>query len=133
MIRTQLTIDKFAMTLSLACVVHCFFVPSFIILTSGFLALSLDNELVHKLIVLMAVPASIFSLTVGYRHHNTISFLPIGILGLLMLIVAVVLGAGILGEFSEKGLTLSGSILVAYSHLRNYQSCRNLDCSCHDE
>ena len=133
MIRTQLTIDKFAMTLSLACVVHCFFVPSFIILTSGFLALSLDNELVHKLIVLMAVPASIFSLTVGYRHHKTISFLPIGILGLLMLIVAVVLGAGILGEFSEKGLTLFGSILVAYSHLRNYQSCRNLDCSCHDE
>ena len=121
------------MTLSLACVVHCFFVPSFIILTSGFLALSLDNELVHKLIVLMAVPASIFSLTVGYRHHKTISFLPIGILGLLMLIVAVVLGAGILGEFSEKGLTLFGSILVAYSHLRNYQSCRNLDCSCHDE
>ena len=121
------------MTLSLACVVHCFFVPSFIILTSGFLALSLDNELVHKLIVLMAVPASIFSLTVGYGHHKTISFLPIGILGLLMLIVAVVLGAGILGEFSEKGLTLFGSILVAYSHLRNYQSCRNLDCSCHDE
>tara|TARA_B100000686_G_C16779496_1_gene970867 strand:- start:1263 stop:1667 length:405 start_codon:yes stop_codon:yes gene_type:complete len=133
MIKTQLTADKVAITLSLACVVHCFFVPSFIILSSGFLALALDNEFVHKFIVLVAVPVSLFSLTVGYRNHKALSFLLMGILGLLMLTAAVALGADALGELGEKGFTLLGSMLVAYAHFRNYQTCRNEDCSCHDE
>jgi hypothetical protein len=120
------------MTLSFVCVAHCFFVPSFLILTSGILSFSLDNEFIHKLIVLLAVPVSIYALTTGYKNHNTISFLPLGILGLLTLILAVVLGESTLGEFGEKALTLSGSILVAYAHFKNYQVCKKLECSCHD-
>ena len=53
--KTQLTTDKFAISMSVVCVLHCFFVPSFIILSSGVLPLALDNEVVHKLIVLIAV------------------------------------------------------------------------------
>ena len=63
MIKTQLRTDKFAMTISFACVMHCFFVPSFLILSSGVIPFALDNEVVHKLIVLIAVPVSVFSLT----------------------------------------------------------------------
>ena len=129
----QITTDKFAMTLSIACVVHCFFVPSFIILTSGFLSFSLDNEFVHKLLVWVAVPISSFALLAGYKNHKTTTFLPIGILGLIALIVAVVLGESMLGELGEKGFTLLGSMLVAFSHFKNYQICKKLDCACHDE
>ena len=129
----QLTTDKFAMTLSAACVVHCFFVPSFIILTSGFLSFSLDNEFVHKLLVWVAVPISSFALFTGYKNHKTTTFLPTGILGLIALIVAVVLGESMLGELGEKGFTLLGSMLVAFSHFKNYQICKKLDCACHDE
>ena len=121
MIKTQLTADKFAMTISLACVVHCFFVPSFIILSSGIFPLALDNEVVHKLIVLIAVPVSIFSLYLGYKNHKTLSFIPVVIFGLALLITAVILGESILGEFREKGLTLLGSIFVAFAHFRNHQ------------
>ena len=78
MIKTQLTTDKFAMTVSFACVIHCFFVPSFIMLSSGVLPFALDNEVVHKLIVLIAVPVSVFSLYLGYRNHKTFSFIPAG-------------------------------------------------------
>ena len=130
--KTQITTDKLAMTLSLGCLVHCLFTPSFLILTSGFLSLSLDNEFIHKFIVFLAVPTSIFALTVGYRNHKTTSFLPCGILGLLMLVSAVMLGEAALGELGEKGLTMFGAILVAYSHFKNYQICKNLDCSCHE-
>ena len=130
--KTQITTDKFAMTLSLGCLVHCLFTPSFLILTSGFFSLSLDNEFIHKFIVFLAVPTSIFALTVGYRNHKTTSFLPCGILGLLMLVSAVMLGEAALGELGEKGLTMFGAILVAYSHFKNYQICKNLDCSCHE-
>ena len=129
----QITTDKFAMTLSIACVVHCFFVPSFIILTSGFLSFSLDNEFVHKLLVWVAVPISSFALLAGYKNHKITSFLPTGIFGLIALIVAVVLGESMLGELGEKGFTLLGSMLIAFSHFKNYQICKKLDCACHDE
>ncbi len=133
MIRTQLTTDKFAMSLSMICLIHCLFAPSFIILTSAFLSFSYDNEFMHKMILLLAVPISIFALTMGYKNHKTISFLLIGILGLLILILAVLLGERMLGEYGEKGLTLLGTIFVTYSHYKNYQVCINLDCSCHEE
>tara|TARA_B100001059_G_C17757743_1_gene540955 strand:- start:709 stop:1110 length:402 start_codon:yes stop_codon:yes gene_type:complete len=133
MIRTQLTTDKFAMSLSMICLIHCLFAPSFIILTSTFLSFSYDNEFMHKMILLLAVPISIFALTMGYKNHKTISFLLIGILGLLILILAVLLGERMLGEYGEKGLTLLGTIFVTYSHYKNHQVCINLDCSCHEE
>ena len=131
-IKSQYVSDKFAMGLSLACVLHCFFVPSFLILTSGMLSVSIDNEFVHKLLVLVAVPISSFALIKGYKYHKTFSFISFGILGLVALILAVVLGESNLGELGEKGLTLLGSILVAYSHFKNYKMCIELDCSCHD-
>jgi NhaP-type Na+/H+ and K+/H+ antiporter len=131
-IKSQYVSDKFAMGLSLACVLHCFFVPSFLILTSGMLSVSLDNEFVHKLLVLVAVPISSFALIKGYKYHKTFSFISFGILGLVALILAVLLGESNLGELGEKGLTLLGSILVAYSHFKNYKMCIELDCSCHD-
>ncbi|MDA9675674.1 MerC domain-containing protein [Pseudomonadota bacterium] len=133
MIKTQQTTDKFAITLSLVCVLHCFFFPAFVIFTSGFISLSIDNEFVHKLLVLTAVPLIIFALTLGYKNHKSIAPIPIGILGLLIFISAVILGEDNIGEFGEKMLTLLGSMLVAYSHFKNYKICKNLDCACHEE
>ena len=72
-IKSQYVSDKFAMGMSLACVLHCFFVPSFLILTSGMLSVSLDNEFVHKLLVLVAVPISSFALI---KDINTIRHPP---------------------------------------------------------
>ena len=133
MVKTQLASDKFAMTMSFICVAHCFFTPTFLILTSGILSFSLDNEFVHKLIVLIAVPVSIYALSLGYKNHKTISFFPVGITGLCILVLVVILGESTLGEFGEKGLTLLGSIMVAFAHYRNYQTCRKIECNnCHD-
>lgn len=132
-IKTQLKADKLAMTFSLLCVVHCFLFPSFIILTSGFLSFSIDNEFIHYLILLVAIPISIYALILGYIHHKAFSFLPIGIIGSFILISSVVLGGTFFSELEEKSLNLLGAILVSYSHLKNYQSCKNLGCSCHEQ
>ena len=132
MLKTQMNSDKEAVTLSAACVIHCFFAPSFIILTSGILSISIDNEFVHDLILLAAVPVSIFALYLGYKNHKNLSFLPFGIIGLFTLISAVLLGEAALGEMGERALTLLGSLLVAYSHFRNHQECKAIECdSCH--
>ena len=133
MIKTQLTTDKLAMTLSFICVIHCFFVPTFVIFTSSIMSFSVDNGFIHQLIVFIAVPVSIFAFSLGYKNHKTTSILQIGIFGLLMFIFAVVMGEKHLGELGEKTMTLFGSVLVAYSHLKNHRICRNLHCSCHEE
>ena len=133
MIKTQQNSDKIAMTLSMICVIHCFFVPSFLIIGAGYLSLTIDNEFVHKAIVLLAIPISIFALAIGYRNHKTSSFIPMAVFGLLMLILAVVLGESVLGETGERIFTLFGSAALAYAHYKNYQTCKELDCSCHDD
>ena len=133
MIKTQQNSDKIAMTLSMLCVIHCFFVPSFLILGAGYLSFAIDNEFVHKAIVLLALPISIFALSIGYKNHKTTSFIPMAVFGLALLILAVVLGESVLGEAGEQIMTLLGSISLAYAHYKNYKTCKELDCSCHDD
>ena len=132
MFRSQLINDKLAMALSSACVIHCFLTPSFVLLTSGLISFSFDNELVHNLILFVAVPISLYALISGYSNHKILYLLPIGIFGLSTLVLAVALGENFLGELGEKSLTLIGSVLVVFAHFKNHQACKELDCECHD-
>ena len=103
------------------------------IVTSGVLFTSINNELIHKIILLIAIPVSLYALRLGYKNHSIASYLYIGITGLLTLATAVLLGESTLGESGEKIMTLVGSILVCYSHFKNHQTCKTLECSsCHD-
>ncbi|MDA8696603.1 MerC domain-containing protein [Gammaproteobacteria bacterium] len=130
--KTQILSDKFAMTLSMVCLVHCLFAPSLIILSYSFMAMSVDSELVHKLILLITVPVSLFALSLGYKNHSTMNFIVLGIIGLLTLVLAVILGEGVLGENGELFLTMLGSTLVIISHYKNYQICKKTNCDCHE-
>jgi hypothetical protein len=129
MMNAQLTSDKLAITLSVVCVAHCFLTPSLLMFSSGFLFSFLENEL----ILLCTLPISVLALALGYQNHKTINFLLIGVIGLTMLVGAIFLGEILFGEFGEKGLTLIGSIFIAYSHYNNYRICIDSDCLCHDE
>ena len=85
------------------------------------------------MILLIALPVSLYALSLGYKNHNILSFLYIGISGLLALTAAVLLGESLLGEPGEKMMTLVGSILVCYSYFMNLHACKNLVfSSCHD-
>ena len=132
MFRTQLINDKLAMALSSACAIHCFLTPSFVLLTSGLISFSFDNEFVHNLILFVAVPISLYALISGYSNHKIFYLLPIGIVGLSALVLAVAMGETLLGELGEKSLTLIGSFLVVFAHFKNHQVCKELDCECHD-
>ena len=129
---TQVNADKASITLSMACMIHCLLMPSFLILTSGFFALSIDNELIHKAFLIIVLPVSLYALITGYRNHRILSYFYLGTSGLWILIFAVFFGEGVLGELAEKSLTLLGSIIVASAHYKNYQTCKELACECHD-
>ena len=129
---TQVNADKASITLSLACMIHCLLMPSFLVLTSGFFALSIDNELIHKAFLIIVLPVSLYALITGYRNHKILSYFYIGTSGLWLLVFAVFFGEGVFGELAEKSLTLLGSIIVASAHYKNYKACKELDCSCHE-
>ena len=127
----QLFTDKLAISLSTICVLHCLFMPSFLILSSWFVAFSVNNEFVHYSILFAAVPVSAYALMKGYLNHNKLSYFLFGIFGLTVLVLAV-LTTSIFGEIGEKSLTVLGSLFVIYAHYKNHQICKELDCDCHD-
>ncbi len=127
----QLFTDKIAISLSTICVLHCLFMPSFLILSSWFVAFSVNNEFVHYSILFAAVPVSAYALMKGYLNHNKLSYFLFGIFGLTVLVLAV-LTTSIFGEIGEKSLTVLGSLFVIYAHYKNHQICKELDCDCHD-
>ena len=132
-INTQLRSDKLAISLSLACVIHCLFVPSFVILSSAFFATTFDNEFVHNLILFFAFPISLFALALGYKNHGALSYFLVGIIGLIILIAAVILGEPLFGETGEILFTMLGSVFVVFAHYKNHQICKEIHCSCHDD
>ena len=129
---TQEYSDKTAISLSALCLVHCLLVPSFLVFLSGYVSLSYNNELIHYAILFIAIPVSLYALITGVRNHKSFSFLYLGLIGIIFLILAVTLGAQIWGEVGEKALTTVGALLVAISHFKNYRLCREVECDdCH--
>ena len=129
MLKAQMNSDKMALSLSAACVIHCLFAPTLIIFAYSFLSFSIESEIVHYIILILALPISVLALTLGYRNHKVLSFLITGIFGLSLMLLAVLLGEGT----SEKVLTVIGSSIVAYAHYRNHKICKELECDCHDK
>ena len=129
----QLRSDKLAISLSLVCVIHCLFAPSFVILSSGYYAATLDNEFVHNLILFFAIPISLFALALGYKNHGAPQYFFIGMTGLIILVMAVILGEPLYGETGEILFTILGSVFVVFAHYKNHQICKEINCSCHDD
>ena len=129
--KSQLTSDKFAMSFSAICMIHCLFAPSLIILSYSSLALTVESELIHKAILLLTFPVSIFAISLGYKNHSNNSILYTGIAGLTILISALLVGESI-GENAELILTIIGSLLVIACHYRNYRICKKVNCDCHE-
>lgn len=127
----QLFTDKLAISLSTICVLHCLFMPSFLILSSWFIAFSINNEFVHYAILFAAVPVSAYALVKGFLNHDKLSYFLYGIFGLSVLVFAV-LSASIFGEIGERSLTVLGSLFVIFAHYKNHQICKELDCDCHE-
>ena len=122
----QINNDKIAIGISIACVIHCFLVPSFIILSPAFLSIELDNELIHYLMLFLVVPISMIALSNGFKNHKMISYFLIGMTGLLILICAVLFGESILGHTGEKALTLIGAIILSIAHYKNFKTCSHI-------
>ena len=131
MYKTQENSDRFAMGISMACVIHCFFAPSLIVMSYGFLSFSADSEIVHLVLLLTTIPISLFALGLGYKNHKVLLYLLIGIAGLSVLTVAFLL-EDVFSQPLERFMTSLGASIIALSHFKNYKKCKEIQCTCHD-
>ncbi|GAA6183094.1 MULTISPECIES: MerC domain-containing protein [Alteromonadaceae] len=122
MTKIQQISDKVAVGLSLLCVVHCLFFPILLIIMpplSGLFAI--NDALFHRWLLFAVVPISVIALIMGYFHHRSGRVFLLASLGLTLLIVTALLGHDLLGNYAEVALTVLGSSIIAFAHIRNYQ------------
>ena len=74
--------------------------------------MSVESELVHKIILFLTIPVSLLALSLGYKNHKSMSFIPIGIIGLAILVLAVLAGESLLGENGELVMTIDRKSVV---------------------
>lgn len=126
--------DKLAISLSFLCAMHCLATPLVLVLLPSIAALQFNNEAFHIWMVTIVIPISIYALTMGCNQHKRYQLLALGGAGLAFLLLAVLLGETVIGEFWEKTLTLVGSILIIIGHYRNFRLCQVQEsCCCHDK
>ena len=121
----QAVTDRFAIGLSLMCVIHCLALPLLLVLLPSMAVLQLDNEVFHLWMVVAVLPTSICALTLGCKQHRRYRLLLLGSIGLVLLIIALGLGEENIGESGEKALTVLGAGFVAVGHWFNYRLCRS--------
>lgn len=115
------SVDGWAAFLSSLCLVHCLAFPVAAALLPGLIPYDAANHshLTHWLMLLVALPFSLFALWHGHRHHASRTPTIIALPGLL----AMAAGASIHGPV-EQALTVGGGLLVAWAHWLNWRGMR---------
>lgn len=115
--------DKFAISISAICIVHCLTVPLLVaFLPIAALGLSFDQHF-HEIIFWLVFPVSSVGLIAGAREHKTFMPVIMGILGLGVFTYSIYLH-GILSLSLEFILSISASLLLAYAHWMNLKLVR---------
>ena len=117
--------DKTAISLSLACTLHCLVLPLVAVFLPSFIAIPLQDEIFHVWMIIGVIPISAYALTMGCKKHKHYKILLLGGIGLLTLSVVAFLGHDLLGEKLEKTFTVLGTIIIAIAHIWNYRLCQN--------
>ena len=130
----QKIIDNLGITISAVCAIHCVFLPViFIIAPYSFLA---SHEF-HEALIYFIIPSALVAFVLGCRKHGDKLVAIMGATGVLLLIIALSIHTILHAEqHSEEFLglviTISGSVLLVFSHLRNRKLCMKEDYTCHE-
>lgn len=122
------TLDKFAVSASALCAVHCLSLPLLLGVFPALGATFFGQEAFHVLLLWFVIPLSVVSLSMGCRKHKSWAVAILGLAGLAILCLAAFFGHDVLGEAGERIATLLGATIIAVAHLRNYTLCRQVAC-----
>jgi hypothetical protein len=115
-------LDKFAVLLSGACVIHCALIPVVLIVMPAFGGHLLEAETTtHWLLLGVAAPVSVVALGAGYKRHGHGATIWLGLAGLLVMFLGV---SHLFGRAFEVPVTLLGVAMIAIVHLLNVRRSR---------
>ena len=129
----QKIIDNLGITISAVCAIHCVFLPVlFIIAPYSFLA---SHEF-HEALIYFIIPSALVAFVLGCRKHGDKLVALMGATGIMLLIIALTLHEVFhpeqhTEEFLGIFITVGGSVLLVFSHLRNRKLCMQEKYSCH--
>ena len=105
-------LDSLAIVLSSLCIVHCLFLPLFTAVLPV-LAIGAEQEWIHQLLALMAVPVSGMAILKSWTGR----YAPFILASLLTGITLLILGAfWIEQEAAETIATVAGAVLLTIGH-----------------
>ncbi|WP_158966216.1 MerC domain-containing protein [Paraglaciecola sp. L3A3] len=123
--------DRSAITLSTLCMIHCLVLPIILILLPTLTSIAIfSDERFHTWLLYGVLPISAFAVVSGYFHHRNWFVVLITSMGMSILLLVAFLGHAVFGDTGEVAMSVIGSILVAYGHIRNFKS-RKLLSQCH--
>ena len=110
-------LDKFAVLLSGACIIHCLIIPVALIVMPALGGHLLEAETAtHWLMLGVAAPVSAVALGAGYRRHGHGVTIWLGLAGLLVMLLGV---SHLFARTLEVPVTVLGVAMVAIAHLLN--------------
>ncbi len=126
--RNSLLLDKFAVSTSALCAIHCLFLPVILSVFPAIGTTIFGQESFHMWLLICVIPLSLVALTMGCKQHKSWLVAILGFIGISILIFTAAYGHEFLGHDGESIATLIGVSVIALGHLQNYKLCRHINC-----
>ena len=81
--------DKLSICLSLCCILHCIALPFLILMIPSISSFWINDENVHVVLVLLAIPISLYAMGKSLRIHHNYKCISLACIGLLLLVLAI--------------------------------------------
>lgn len=120
--------DAVGTTGSVICAAHCLAGPAVLLTGSLLPTILLPDESFHQAMLCLLLPTGLVAFTLGCRRHKDLFTLLLGVAGLLGLTLTATVLHDLLGETSEKVVTLLAVSLLLAGHIRNFRLCRASQC-----
>jgi len=115
-------LDQLAVALSGLCLAHCLLLPLAVV-TLPFLG-QFGSEHLHAELLFIVIPLSGAALYFGFRRHNHPGIVGSGMLSLAILVFGATIAHSAWGLLADRALTITGSVLLAVTHYRNFRLSR---------
>ena len=130
----QKIIDNLGITISSVCAIHCLLLPAiFLIAPYSFIA---SHEF-HETLIYFILPCALIAFVLGCRKHGDMRVAILGTIGIALLASAVILHETLHSDQHSDSLisvliTVMGSVILIFSHIRNRKLCAQHDYECHE-